>query len=132
MEAAMRHRVSIRFASAVVVTLLACPAAQADPRGAYIAALVAGASAQRDVQAAEAGFTAARQARSQLEASLRAATAAEDRMPGTDVDRRVCQGQPRARETHGGLGTGPAPCRIGRPGEGRRPRSNCTVSGGYY
>jgi hypothetical protein len=64
-------------ACAVVVPLLAVTAAQADPRGDYVAALVAGASTQRDVQAAEAGFAAARQARIQLETNLRAATATE-------------------------------------------------------
>jgi hypothetical protein len=78
-DATMRNRNLDKILRACVVaaSLLAVPAAQADPRSEYVTALVAGASTQRDVQAAEAGFAAARQARSQLEASLRAATVAE-------------------------------------------------------
>lgn len=73
----MHNRILRRVASVVVAPVLVVSAAQADPRGAYIAALVVSASAQRDVHSAEAAYAAARQQRIQAEATLRAATAAE-------------------------------------------------------
>lgn len=67
---------TLAFLSAFLL-LQSAALAQSDARRDFIAALVAATSAQRDVQSAEAEFAAARQARTQLEASQRATIAAE-------------------------------------------------------